>query len=143
MSYLEHVNITVESIDDAIEFLSVACPGFKVRSRGQQVSGVEWCHFGNNKFYLALQSKVLDQCNRKFYQNPGVNHCGIVVQDIDDVHKRYKELGYEFIFGRENQFRKRVYFYDQHNVEWEFIGYKTDVFEDRNNYEVPEELVED
>jgi hypothetical protein len=43
---LEHANLSVCNIDEAVRFLSAAFPDFRVRREGRN-DGRRWMHFGN------------------------------------------------------------------------------------------------
>ncbi|UTT85579.1 VOC family protein [Vibrio pelagius] len=134
-AYVEHANITVSNIDDAVQFIQTAIPEFKERHRGQ--TNYRWCHIGTDDSYIALQEVVeREQTDRSPYLDVGINHIGIVVDDVDRVEKRLLAAGYEQNdIGEDNPFRKRVYFYDASGVEWEFIEYLTQNAENKNRYE--------
>ena len=134
-AYVEHANITVSNIDDAVQFIQTAIPEFKERHRGQ--TNYRWCHIGTDDSYIALQEVVeREQTDRSPYLDVGINHIGIVVDDVDRVEKRLLAAGYEQNdIGEDNPFRKRVYFYDASGVEWEFIEYLTHDAENKNRYE--------
>lgn len=134
-AYVEHANITVSNIDDAVQFIQTAIPEFKERHRGQ--TNYRWCHIGTDDSYIALQEVVArEQTDRSPYLDVGINHIGIVVDDVDRVQKRLLAAGYEQNdIGEDNPFRKRVYFYDASGVEWEFIEYLTHNAENKNRYE--------
>ncbi|WP_330960495.1 VOC family protein [Photobacterium sp. 53610] len=124
--YVEHANLTVRHLENTIQFLQTAIPEFSVRHLGQQPTH-RWCHIGTDETYLALQEVVdRDQIDRHPYLDLGINHIGLVVDDILQVRTRLLEAGY-----RENEmetshpWRERVYFYDKDGIEWEFIQYLT------------------
>jgi len=55
--YLEHPNITVKSIGQALEFLSVAFPSFRCRGEGAMFGDAALgrrLHFGNDETYDAF-----------------------------------------------------------------------------------------
>ena len=54
--YLEHANITVPDLDEAITFLTTVDPEFKVRHGARSDGKYEWAHVGNDDAYIALQS---------------------------------------------------------------------------------------
>lgn len=137
--YLEHANITVSDIDEAIRFLTTAFPHFNVRGQGESESdGVirKWLHIGTDETYIALEQISLeDQGNRTPYQDVGINHIGFVVNDVDSLIARLKEAGYsESINVEPHPYRKRSYFYDRDGIEYEFIEYLTNNRDKRNDY---------
>jgi len=60
------------------------------------------------------------------YTNDGINHLGFVVDDMDGLVSRMSEAGYHptaasAIEG--HPYRKRAYFLDKNDFEWEFVEY--------------------
>lgn len=133
-AYVEHANVTVSNIDDAIQFIQTAIPEFKVRHRGE--TQYRWCHIGTDNSYIALQEMVArEQTDRAPYLDVGINHIGLVVNDVDQVKQRLLSGGYQQNdIGEENPYRKRIYFYDRSGVEWEFIQYLTQDATKKNSY---------
>ena len=125
--YLEHANITVSDIDQAVDFLKAAFPDFQIRGRGiSNTAGNEraWLHIGNQKTYLALEEATAGESDHKTYRNPGINHVGFVVDDIEAVIARLSAAGYtENMRDFSHAYRKRVYFYDKDGNEYEFVEY--------------------
>ena len=137
-SYLEHVNITVIDVDEAIRFLQTAMPDWKVRA---DVSSKEnncrrWVHLGTDTSYIAIEDRgATEKGNHEPYVDPGVNHMGLVVKDIDAVSKRLTDAGYsEGASSPDNLNRKRIYFYDADGNEYEFIEYLKSDIASRNDY---------
>ncbi len=79
--YLEHANITVADIDEAIVFLTTAFPDFKVRGKGEsEQAGVirKWLHIGTDETYIALEQVSSEEIgDRRPYKDVGINHLGI------------------------------------------------------------------
>ena len=134
-AYVEHANVTVSNIDDAIQFIQTAIPEFKVRHRGE--TQYRWCHIGTDNSYIALQEMVArEKTDRAPYLDVGINHIGLVVNNVDQVKQRLLSDGYQQNdIGEENPYRKRIYFYDRSGVEWEFIQYLTQDSTKKNSYE--------
>ncbi|MBT4071084.1 MAG: VOC family protein [Euryarchaeota archaeon] len=136
--YLEHVNITVINVDEAVRFLQTAMPDWKVRA---DVSSAEsncrrWVHLGTDTSYIAIEDRgATEKGGHEPYVDPGMNHLGFVVNDVNAVSKRLTDAGYEEgLSSLDNPNRKRIYFYDADGNEYEFIEYlKTDVAS-RNDY---------
>ena len=77
-----------------------------------------------------------EQTDRAPYLDVGINHIGLVVNDVDQVKQRLLSDGYQQNdIGEENPYRKRIYFYDRSGVEWEFIQYLTQDSTKKNSYE--------
>ncbi len=133
---LEHANITVNDIGEAIRFLSTAFPHFKERGGGKTAQGARWVHFGTDSSYIALQGVVNEkEQNRTPYDEFGVNHLGYVVDDVDSIKQRLQEAGYkEGLVPEPHPHRKRIYFYDRSGFEWEFVQYYSENPAERNDY---------
>lgn len=132
---LEHANINVRSIDEAIRFLTAAFPEFRVRGRGA-VDGRPWVHVGTESSYLALNEFQPDadggtgETNGaapvKFGAEP-LNHLGFVVDDAEATSTRLRAAGYrEGFVAPAHRYRIRKYFLDAEGNEWEFVEYLTD-----------------
>lgn len=139
MSSLEHVNITVPDIDEAIKFLKTVALDFHVRIDKKPPGSFRWAHIGNNEYYFALQEPHIDSVaeeSKQTYKNYGVNHIGIVVDDISVVEGRLLEAGYKRgISTPTEKYRKRLYFYDGFGFEWELIEYLSDKPSEKYLYE--------
>ena len=99
---LEHANINVRSIDEAIRFLTAAMPEFRVRGRGE-VDGRPWVHVGTDSSYLAL-----NEFQRGAKESAGgangtsaaafgvepLNHLGFVVDDAEALAARLLAAGF-------------------------------------------------
>ncbi len=132
--YLEHANITVNNLQEAIKFFQIAFPHFKVRGQGNDRR--EWVHLGDDYTYLALnQAKQGPLSVEKNYDKAGVNHIGFVVQDVEAIAENLLKNGYKRDYPKEvEQFRIRDYFADTDGNQYEFIQYLSDVPSERNRY---------
>lgn len=134
-SHLEHANVTVRSLDEAVGFLQTALPEFKIRGRGVGAHG-PWLHLGTSESYLALEEASQDRRGpRTPYADPGVNHLGFVVADAEAVADRLRRAGYREGFQAEpHPHRRRIYFFDRDDNEYEFVEYRSDDPSERNDY---------
>ncbi|MCZ6676408.1 MAG: VOC family protein [Candidatus Poribacteria bacterium] len=137
--YMEHANITVENLDEAIRFFTTAFPHFKVRGQGESDQGgwkKRWLHLGTDETYVALEEVSLEpEGTRRPYRDPGINHVGFVVDDVDAVIERLGEAGYKTGIGVEpHPHRKRAYFHDRDGNEYEFVEYLSADPAERNDY---------
>lgn len=136
---IEHANITVPNIDEAIRFLMAAAPDFHIRKDETSERGFRWVHIGNDEFYFALQEAhvgAVAESPKPTYKNYGVNHIALVVGDIEEVQRALTGAGYQrSIDAPSEKFRKRLYFYDGFGFEWEFIEYLSDDVLERFFYE--------
>ncbi len=131
---VEHVNLTVSSLDEAIRFLTTAVPEFSVRHRAV-IDGKEWAHVGTPYSYIAFTEASDRQKSQPPYVGIGFNHAGIVVSDANRVSDALRQAGYREGFQAEpHPHRKRVYFHDADDNEWEFVEYLTDDASLRNDY---------
>lgn len=141
--YLEHANITVNSIDKAIEFLQAAFPEFQRRGEGAvfgDASLGRWVHFGTDDTYLSLnQMTAKVEGRERSTHEVGTNHLGFVVDDIYGVIERLEAAGYtmteESCMGT-HPFRERAYFFDDSGLEWEFVQYLSKDSAERNDYKL-------
>ncbi|ELM6650732.1 TPA: VOC family protein [Vibrio parahaemolyticus] len=140
MTRIEHLNITVPDIDAALAFLAIVAPDFKVRKDVKSPDRHRWTHVGNKQSYFALQEPHLDSLSpkdfQKTYKNYGVNHIGLVVNDLEVIENRLIEQGYRRgILAPEETFRKRAYFFDKAGFEWELTEFLSDVPDEMYLYE--------
>jgi catechol 2,3-dioxygenase-like lactoylglutathione lyase family enzyme len=132
--YLEHANMTVRNLDEAIRFLTTAIPEFTVRHRGM-ADGYEWAHVGTDQTYIAISEDPEAGHTHEAYDELGVNHIGFVVENADAVARALRQAWFEEgIRVDPHPYRKRIYFYDQDGNEWEFVEYFTDEAALRNQY---------
>jgi catechol 2,3-dioxygenase-like lactoylglutathione lyase family enzyme len=142
-TYLEHANITVPDLDEAIAFLTTIEPEFYVRHRAFSDGKCEWAHVGNDEFYIALQKPYPDakpKSSQNFYRDIGINHLGWVVENLEEVEKRLQSRGYVTndvgnTGGESEQYRRRVYYFDKAGFEWELIEYTSKDSTQRNLYQ--------
>jgi len=132
--YLEHANITVNDLQEAIKFFQTAFPHFKIRGGGNDLR--EWVHLGDDDTYIAInQAKENALKVEKNYDKMGVNHIGFVVQDVEGIANQLLSNGYKRDFPKEvEQFRIRDYFADADGNQYEFVQYLSEIPEERNSY---------
>jgi catechol 2,3-dioxygenase-like lactoylglutathione lyase family enzyme len=129
-AYIEHANLSVGDLDEAVRFLQTAVPAFRIRGRGAS-NGEKWIHVGTDSSDVAL------------YEDPGrtrveprkLNHLGFVVESVAGVRARLAEAGYrEGPESAASPHRKRLYFFDGDGLEWEFVEYMSGDPAERNAY---------
>ncbi len=99
---------------------------------------MRWVHVGTDDTFIALnQAKAQLGVTPK---GSPLNHLAYEVADIEIVRTRLTDAGY-----RENTrvpnahpYRKRLYFYDPEENEWEFVQYLSSDAAERNDYTLPE-----
>lgn len=132
--YLEHANITVNNMDNAVHFFKTAFPHFEKRGGGES-NGRKWIHFGDPTTYVALNTTGDDKHIEKDYESSGINHLGFVVADVEKIANRLSEAGYKRSYPTQiEQFRIREYFYDADGNEYEFVEYLSEIESERNSY---------
>ncbi len=133
--YLEHANITVNNLESAIDFFQTAFPNFEIRGSGKH-NGRKWIHLGNDDTYIAINEALVQKISVKDYTQPGINHLGFVVEDVDTIAERLLAAGYERDYPKqEEKYRIRDYFLDSDGNEYEFVQYLTEKIEERNFYD--------
>ncbi len=132
--YLEHANITVNDLQEAIKFFQTAFPHFKIRGGGNDVR--EWVHLGDDNTYIALnQATQNDLKIKKNYDKVGINHLGFVVQNVEEIANNLLMNGYKRDFSKQvEQFRIRDYFADADGNQYEFVQYLSEIPEEKNSY---------
>ncbi|MEO1713505.1 MAG: VOC family protein [Bacteroidota bacterium] len=132
--YLEHANITVSNLQEAIHFFQTAFPHFNIRGGGNQMR--EWVHLGDDHTYLALnQATEIPIKPEKNYDKNGINHIGFVVENVEEIAKNLLEAGYKRDYPKQvEQFRIRDYFADADGNQFEFVQYLSEVPEEKNSY---------
>ncbi|PWL38942.1 lactoylglutathione lyase [Flagellimonas aquimarina] len=133
--YLEHANITVNDLQEAIRFFQTAFPHFKIRGGGNDMR--EWVHLGDDHTYIAInQAQQNDLMVTKDYDSIGINHLGFVVQNVDEIAENLLKKGYKRDYPKQvEQFRVRDYFADADGNQYEFVQYLSEVTEEKNLYD--------
>ena len=136
-AYIEHANITVKNINDSLHFFNTALPDFKIRGGGKDENGnYDWLHIGTAQSYIAISKAIQEEnCPRNLYNAIGINHLGIVVENVEELGKKLELAGYKRSYETViHKFRRREYFFDKDGNDFEFIEYFSDKAEERNEY---------
>ena len=133
--FLEHLNITSTDVEATVRFLQTALPDYKVRGAGEGEAG-RWVHVGMETTYIAVEDRgAREKGPHIAYEHAGLNHLGFVVDDGEALVERMRAAGYregsQFL---EHPARRRYYFYDQDDNEYEFVEYLSERTADRNDY---------
>jgi catechol 2,3-dioxygenase-like lactoylglutathione lyase family enzyme len=137
---MEHANLHVRHFDDAVRFLKTAFPDFQVRSESIH-DGLRWMHIGTDDTYIALNETNNERGDnwKPYNGEPGVNHLGYVVDDVDGLQARLAAAGFrDSTYPNSHPHRKRVYFNDADGNDWEFVQYFSDDALKRNDYDLPD-----
>jgi catechol 2,3-dioxygenase-like lactoylglutathione lyase family enzyme len=122
---LEHANLTVSDLERSIAFFRAAL-GFEVRWRGTTSDPTqEAAHVGppGEAFYLSLFEAETPGRARYDYSAPGLNHVGLVVEDLDAARKRVEASGAEVHLAADYDPGRRFYFLDPDGIEFELVQY--------------------
>lgn len=129
MTHLEHANITVSDPKKTAAMLSDLF-GWHTRWEGSAMNGLGYTvHVGTADSYIAVYtgavpSQTVPKTPDANYQTlGGLNHIGVVVDDLDAVEAKVKALGFKTHSHADYEPGKRFYFHDGDGVEIEVISY--------------------
>ena len=126
MAYLEHVNVTVEN-PEATAALFVELFGWHIRWTGGAIDAGRSVHVGTDDSYVALYTgpdgKPQDAAHTSYRQKGGLNHIGVVVDDLDAVEGAVKARGYDTHSHADYEPGRRFYFHEENGVEIEVVSY--------------------
>lgn len=121
---LEHVNYTVSDPARAADEL-VRIFGWKVRWRGPSLGGGTTVHVGTDDRYLALYTpaKAVNSRPESYSISGGLNHVGVLVDDLAVTEKRVLETGYKTHSHQTYDPGSRFYFHNSDGIEFEVVSY--------------------
>ncbi len=139
---MEHINLRVPSIKKTQAFLAAAFEDFRQRGNGYSETYGYWSHFGNDETYIALlqsakpgEEDAQPVPDYHYDDQFRLMHIGMEVEDIKALMERLRRQGLEpDLTDDTHPHRRRVYYLDGNNVEWEFIQYLSDKPAERNDY---------
>lgn len=122
---IEHVNLTVKDPQATAAMLGELF-GWHIRWQGEAIAGGFTVHVGTDTDYLALYTgpggkQTAAQDN--YSQLGGLNHVGIVVDDLDACEERVKKAGFSPTNHGNYEPGRRFYFDDSDGVEYEIVSY--------------------
>lgn len=124
MSELEHLNVTVK---DTATTAKMLCDlfGWNVRWEGASIYEGHSVHVGSKTSYLALYTPQTDTDApaESYHKRAGLNHIGIVVDDLDAIEAKVKARGYVPNSHQDYEPGRRFYFDDENGIEFEVISY--------------------
>lgn len=125
-AFLEHANVTVRDVPATAQML---CDLFdwKVRWKGEEGAsihgGTSW-HVGGPDSYLAIyQLEERTEAEDTYHTTGGLNHLGVVVDDLDAVEARVLGMGFETHSHADYEPGRRFYFDDFNGIEIEVVSY--------------------
>lgn len=125
MATLEHVNVTVRDPEATAQRL-VDLFDWKIRWHGTAIHGGTTYHVGSDDSYVAVYSGPggkQTETDNSYTQVGGLNHIGIVVDDLDATEARIKAAGYEPHSHADYEPGRRFYFHDDDGIEIEVVSY--------------------
>ena len=126
---LEHLNVTVR---DPQKMAALLCNLFdwNIRWQGDAIDGGHSIHVGARDTYLALYAGIptdnqpaTSETGSSYKTVNGLNHIGIVVDDLDSAEKRVVAAGFRPHSHADYEPGKRFYFHDKDGLEFEVISY--------------------
>ena len=126
MGRLEHVNVTVQDPDKTAEMLNILF-GWEVRWQGDAIHGGRTVHVGTDADYLALYTGPGGQdqkaADNSYLTRAGLNHIGVVVEDLDATEARVMAQGYKTHSHADYEPGRRFYFHEENGIEIEVVSY--------------------
>lgn len=121
--FVEHVNVTVSDPARTAEMLHQIF-GWKTRWQGAAKDNGVTYHVGGAHSYVAIYSKGGTATATGSYATVGgLNHIGVVVDDLDAVEARVKAAGFTPHMHADYEPGRRFYFDDHDGIEVEVISY--------------------
>ena len=121
---LEHVNVSVTDPKATAGVLG-ALFDWHIRWEGAAIGNGYTVHVGDDESYLALYAPADGQTpvGDTYHLTGGLNHVGVVVDDIDAVEEKVKELGFLPHNHADYEPGKRFYFDGPDGIEFEVVSY--------------------
>lgn len=121
---LEHVNFTATDPRATAERL---CRVFdwKIRWEGPSLGGGKSVHVGTDYLYLAIYSpkENVDDRPESYHMRGGLNHVGVLVDDLAAAEKQVLAEGYETHSHQTYDPGSRFYFHNEDGIEFEVVSY--------------------
>jgi catechol 2,3-dioxygenase-like lactoylglutathione lyase family enzyme len=122
--FIEHVNLTVTDVRRSADFYERLF-GWHARWEGTTNDGRPAAHVGDDRCYLALFQSSKDGRAPMDYDTVGVNHFGVVVENLDEMRARLDALGAEYGDEQDYEPGRRLYLIDPDGIEVELVQYET------------------
>ncbi len=123
-AFLEHLNVTVSDPDATAKMLCELF-GWHIRWQGSAIHAGKTIHVGGERSYLAIYTMGTAQleAGNTYAVRGGLNHIGVVVDDLDAVEQKVKAAGYTPTSHADYEPGRRFYFHDRDNIEFEVVSY--------------------
>ncbi|WP_353391178.1 VOC family protein [Ruegeria sp. HU-ET01832] len=124
MATLEHTNFTVRDPQASAKWMHEVF-GWKTRWEGPAIAGGYTVHVGSAHTYLALYAPSDPKPSQESSYDivGGLNHVGVLVEDIDETEARVIKAGFKPTSHADYEPGKRFYFDDDNGIEFEVISY--------------------
>ncbi|EEE36611.1 glyoxalase family protein [Rhodobacteraceae bacterium KLH11] len=124
MASLEHTNFTVRNPQDSAAWMHKVF-GWKTRWEGPAIAGGYTVHVGSPHTYLALYapSDPRPSGESSYDIIGGLNHVGVLVEDIDATEVKVREAGFTPRSHADYEPGRRFYFDDENGIEFEVVQY--------------------
>lgn len=122
---LEHANITVADPKSTAEELC-ALFGWHIRWEGEALGRGHTVHVGTDDSYLAVyapRGAAVPAETGSYSTLGGLNHIGIVVDDLDAAEERARAAGYQPRNHADYEPGRRFYFDTRDGIEIEVVCY--------------------
>ena len=120
---LEHVNVTVSDPKATADMLCTLFD-WHIRWHGDAKDNGTTYHVGNETSYLAVYSKGGHVQRPNSHSTPGgLNHIGVVVDDLDATEERVRNAGFKPHSHGDYEPGRRFYFDGHDGIEIEVVAY--------------------
>lgn len=122
---LEHANFTVTDPEATAKWLCDVF-GWHIRWQGAAIGDGRSIHVGSNDSYVAVYAPPAapqKSVTSRYQTIGGMNHLGVVVDDIDATEARVKAAGFAPFNHADYEPGRRFYFLDGDGIEFEVVSY--------------------
>ena len=123
---LDHATLTVSNLDKSFDFYHRVLD-FEKRWEGTAMGAsgpVRAIHIGTQDTYLSLFETDKSDRAPANYGDPGLNHLGFQVKDLQSFRDKLAEVGVKLHLEADYEPGERIYFFDPDGVEIELVEYK-------------------
>lgn len=123
-AHLEHTNFTVSNPDATAAWMCDLF-GWHIRWSGDSINDGRTVHVGTDTHYLALYKSPSPQAPKpnSYDTCGGLNHIALTVDDLDEMERGAKALGFSCGEHYDYEPGRRFYFHDHDNIEYEIVCY--------------------
>ncbi len=121
---LEHANMTVTDAKRTAAWMETLF-GWHTRWEGPAIDGGRSLHIGTEDQYLALYQPAAPVASKSssYRTAGGLNHIAVVVDDLNGMEERVKDLGFTPENHADYEPGRRFYFHDHDGIEFEVVQY--------------------